>query len=301
MMPPAAASQLARDSVASKAVPEKQLANGGVDLGDVSLVCVESRRPALAVHALQRCLRQARFKECLLLSPQAPTLPEDIRHVPIAPITSVAAYSDFIVGKLGDYFTGEHVLIVQWDGFILDATRWDARFLDYDYIGAPWLDSARTVGNGGFSLRSRRLWDALRAVNPQSMHPEDACICIEYRSQLEAHGIRFAPPGLAELFSWEAPEPATPTFGFHGFFNFHRVMPEQELVEYIRMCDEGILFSVPARRLLKRAYRAGMLDAARAISARRMAGSRPMQLDAIKLKAFAALRRLSAATRPARR
>jgi hypothetical protein len=263
-----------------------------IDLGKVSLVCVETRRHALALHALEHCLQQARFKECLLLSPTAPAMPNGIQHVSIADINSVAAYSDFMVGKLGDYFAGEHVLIVQWDGFILDARCWDARYLNYDYIGAPWLDAARTVGNGGFSLRSRRLLDALRDLNPVSTHPEDACICIELRQPLEARGIRFAPSELAGTFAWEAPEPAQPTFGFHGFFNFHRVMPEPALIDYLRMCDDGILFSVPARRLLKGCYRSGMREAAREISRRRMRGPWKMKLDVIKLKLFARCRRL---------
>ncbi len=263
-----------------------------IDLGNVSLVCVETRRHALALHALEHCLQQARFKECLLLSPTAPTMPSGIQHVSIADINSVAAYSDFIVGRLGDYFSGEHVLIVQWDGFILDAKRWDARFLDYDYIGAPWPDAERTVGNGGFSLRSRRLWEVLREVGPESTHPEDSCICIEYRPQIEAHGIRFAPSGVAAAFAWETPEPEAPTFGFHGFFNFHRVMPEPALIDYLRMCDDGILFSVPARRLLKGCYRSGMHNAARVISRRRMSGPWSMKLDVIKLKLFAQCRRL---------
>ena len=263
-----------------------------IELGNVSLVCVETRRIGLAVFAMEQCLRKALFKECLLLSPHAPALPPGIRHVPIPDITSVAAYSDFIVRDLPNYFSGSHVLIVQWDGFILDARCWDARCLEYDYIGAPWPDPARTVGNGGFSLRSRRLWDALRDIDPVSTHPEDACICIEQRQALEARGIRFAPTELAGAFAWEAPEPAQPTFGFHGFFNFHRVMPEQELIDYLRMCDDGILFSVPARRLLKGCHRSGMRDAAREISRGRMRGPLKMKLDVIKLNFFARCRSL---------
>ncbi len=263
-----------------------------IELDDVSLVCVETRRVGLAVFALQQCLRKARFKECLLLSPHAPVLPQGILHVPIADITSVAAYSDFVIRDLPRYFTGRHVLIAQWDGFILDADCWDPRFLDNDYIGAPWPDAARTVGNGGFSLRSRRLWDALRDIDPVTTHPEDACICIELRQPLEARGIRFAPSELAGTFAWEAPEPAQPTFGFHGFFNFHRVIPEPALIDYLRMCDDGILFSVPARRLLKGCYWSDMRDAAREISQRRMRGPWKMKLDVVKLELFARCRRL---------
>ncbi|HTA65346.1 MAG TPA: DUF5672 family protein [Xanthomonadaceae bacterium] len=262
-----------------------------IDLREVSLVCVETRRHALAIAAMQRCMRQARFAECLLLSPQAPALPDGIRHAAIPGIDGIAGYSDFMVRRLGDCFGAKHVLVVQWDGFVLDAGCWDERFLDFDYIGAPWMDAQRTVGNGGFSLRSRRLCDALRELAPVSTHPEDLRICIDLRPQLEAHGVRFAPTALAERFAWEAPPPPFLTFGFHGLFNFHRVMSEHELVDFLRACDDDILYSVPARRLLKGAYATGFREAARAIHRRRMSGSPTMRLDALKLKAFALLRR----------
>lgn len=261
-----------------------------IELGTVSLVCVETRRHALAIAALQRCMRQASFGECLLLSPQAPALPDGIRHVSIPDITSIAGYSDFMVRQLGGCFAGKHALVVQWDGFILDAKRWNARFLDFDYIGAPWPDPQRTVGNGGFSLRSRRLCEALGRLQPASTHPEDLRICVDLRPQLESLGIAFAPSGLAETFAWEAPEPPFGTFGFHGLFNFHRVMPEADLIDFVDGCDDGILFSIPARRLLKNAYGSGMQEAARVIHRRRMTGSLKMRIDAMKLKSFARLR-----------
>jgi hypothetical protein len=261
-----------------------------IDLHNVSLLCVETRRIPLAIHAMQRCLQQASFKECLLLSPHADPMSEPVRHVPIPDIASVAEYSRFMVRELGAYFSGSHVLIVQWDGFITDACRWDPRFLEYDYVGAPWKDG--TVGNGGFSLRSRRLVDALRAMETPETHPEDDCICKRYRPELESRfGIRFAPLELARNFSWEAADPGHSTFGLHGFFNFHRALDESELIPYLQACDDAMLQSIPARRLLKNLYRSGQHAAAEKLAARRMAGPLVMKMDTLKLRAFAAVRR----------
>lgn len=259
-----------------------------IDLREISLVCVETRRAPLAIHALQRCLRQASFKECLLLSPHASVLPAPMKHVEIPDIASVAEYSHFMIKRLGEYFSGSHALIVQWDGFVTDARQWDPRFLEYDYIGAPWKDGS--VGNGGFSLRSRRLVDALRIMQTPETHPEDHCICHRYRAELQTRfGIRFAPLELARRFSWEASDPGHSTFGLHGFFSFHRALDEHELIAYLDECDEGILRSVAARRLLKNLYRSGKYAAARKLAAIRMAGPLPMKLDTFKLRAFAAL------------
>jgi hypothetical protein len=265
-----------------------------LDLAQVSLVCVETRRPELALFALQRCLRHARFGEARLLGARPRELPDGITHAPLENINSVADYSRFMVRELGAHFTGTHALVVQWDGFITDPARWDPAFLDYDYIGAPWPGQEPAVGNGGFSLRSRRLVDALAAMETPEVHPEDHRICELYRPQLERDfGIRFAPVDLAARFSWETGEPPGPSFGFHAFFNFHRVLDEDELLAYFDLCDTGILYSVPARRLLKQLYRNGMRRAADRLHALRMQGPLKLRLDALKLRAFARARTLT--------
>ncbi len=198
-----------------------------------------------------------------------------------------------MIRGLADYCLGTHALVVQWDGFVVHPECWDSRFLEYDYIGAPWHALGDAVGNGGFSLRSKRLLDALRQLDVPEPHPEDYRICVTHRAELESRfGIRFAPPDIAARFSWEAVEPPEPTFGLHGFFNFHRAMSEPALIEYLGLCDDAMLRTVEARRLLKNLYRASMRDAARELHARRMRGPLRMRLDAWKLRIFAALRRL---------
>ena len=94
-------------------------------------------------------------------------------------------------------------------------------FLKYDYIGAPWPHFAfHKVGNGGFSLRSRRLMQAVEPLLTQQdfLIPEDIVICRKYRRQLERDSsIKFAPVSVAEKFSQELSVRDHPTFGFHGY------------------------------------------------------------------------------------
>lgn len=262
-----------------------------IRLDRVSLLCVETRRPQLAIYAMERCLAHIDFGEALLLCPNPFPPHPRIRHVAIADIDSVAQYSDFMVRQLGDCFSLDHVLVAQWDGFVTDAGCWDDGFLGFDYIGAPWAKREVSVGNGGFSLRSRRLVDALRQIETPVTHPEDYCICSRYRPQLEQqHGIRFAPTEVASRFSWEEIVPSAPTFGFHSFFNFHRALSEPELLDYFDLCDDTLLRSIPARRLLKNLYRAGMQRAAAKLLQFRMRGPLSMKLDALKLRAIARMR-----------
>jgi hypothetical protein len=151
--------------------------------------------------------------------------------------------------------TTDYTLIVQPDGFAVNAEAWDPLFLEYDYIGAtwPWMWGGGPywhspfMGNGGFSLRSQKLFGALREVDIKwrvtdwahderlgsreyygltgeghRFLPEDLVICLWYRKILEAEwNIRFCPPDLANKFSVETVHPFTQywlgrSFGFHG-------------------------------------------------------------------------------------
>lgn len=263
-------------------------------LPDVSLVCLDTRYPELAVFAMQRCLDQARFGEAVLLTAADYVSPDPrIRVHPVAHLHGVADYSAFIVKSLGPHVTGSHVLVMQWDSFILDADAWDPAFLDYDYLGAPWPHRVPPVGNGGFSLRSRRLLDALQDPDIRDLQPEDYCICELYRGRLEGeHGIRFAPLALARRFSFELEAPQGPTFGFHGLFNFHRALPEPDLLAWLERAPAGLLRSMPGRRLVKNLIRAGRAAPARKILRVRARGGLKLRLDALKLGSLLAARRL---------
>lgn len=264
-----------------------------LDLPNVSLICLDTRHPNLAASAMGRCLDRAKFGEAVLLTGAGFISPDPRISVrPVDTLRNVADYSTFMVKHLHAHVACGHALIIQWDSFIIDEQAWDPAFLDYDYIGAPWPHRAEPVGNGGFSLRSQRLLEALTDPDIRELHPEDACICERYRKALEnRHGIRFAPLELARRFAFELEPPQGPTFGFHGLFNFHQALPADALDAWLAAAPPSLLTSVPARRLLKNLIRSNQPAAARRILQVRGQGPLPMKLDTFKLKGMLALRR----------
>jgi hypothetical protein len=191
----------------------------------VTLCAVTSVNVAATLRALEACLAQVKFQGCLLFTDAAVEIScPEIRVVKIDPLQSSGAYSQFILTELVRHIETSHCLLAQWDGHIIDAGRWRPDFLSYDYIGACWpqfLDG-HTVGNGGFSLRSKRLMEASLDPEFHAHHPEDLALCRTNRTWLESRGMRFAPPDLAALFSTERTGDLQRSFGYHGVFN----MPE---------------------------------------------------------------------------
>lgn len=223
-------------------------------LPGVTLCAATSVNVAATILALKQCLNLVEFADCLLLTDAAVGEPDPrISVTPIAPIASSADYSDFLLVKLIDYVSSPHCLIVQWDGFVLDADRWAPDFLDYDYIGAPWpqFSHGHDVGNGGFSLRSRRLLEACRDSRFHKSHPEDVAICRVNRELLEReHQIRFADRLTASRFAFERGPPDEPTFGFHGVFNMIPVLGPDRFWEVYRTLDDRRTAFVDYRRIM---------------------------------------------------
>jgi hypothetical protein len=84
----------------------------------------------------------------------------------------------FVLHELHHYIDSDFVLLVEWDGYIINPTAWTNEFLNFDYIGAVWghhKDGFR-VGNGGFSLRSRKLLLATREIPFDEELAEDELI-----------------------------------------------------------------------------------------------------------------------------
>lgn len=218
-----------------------------LDLSSITLLCVDTRSPDLAIWAIDRCLRQAHFAKAVLLTNLAAVRRRQpgVEYVQAPPIASTRDYSRLMLTGIAPHVVGSHALVIQWDGFILHPELWDPGFLDYDYIGAVWPQFPATpVGNGGFSLRSRRLIESLHDTRITVRHPEDKCICITNRRILESDfGIRFAPADVAERFAVER-TPWHPAFGFHGFFNFADALEPAELERFLEQlpvsCCGGI-------------------------------------------------------------
>jgi hypothetical protein len=208
----------------------------GRRIASTTLVCIDTDNPVLARAAVERSMRLCRFDRALCLS-DTDWAPPGAEWVPIERIAGFAAYNRLVLKELGPLIDTDHLLMIQYDGFVLDPARWDDGFLDYDYIGAPWRGHGQySVGNGGFSLRSRRLLEALRdpLIVPGAVN-EDAVICRDHRDHLEsAHGIRFADPATALRFAYETDDrPDGGSFGFHGVINAALVYHDEDPAFFI--------------------------------------------------------------------
>lgn len=139
----------------------------------------------------------------------------------------IQKYSKFCMSELNNYIDTEFCLLFQTDGFIINPHLWDNEFLNYDYVGAPWpkklgrrlLDPNKRVGNGGFSLRSKKLLEECQKLKSDFSN-EDMQICYIYKEILEKNNVKFCPIQLAAKFSLELNteynSDINKVFGFHG-------------------------------------------------------------------------------------
>jgi hypothetical protein len=159
-------------------------------------------------------------------------------------ISSFHEYNNLILKGIDPYINTDHFLIVQYDGFAVNRNMWDDNFLKYDYIGAPWphsTDGGINCGNGGFSLRSKKLSSILHNASDIQLDPlnsarknEDQIICRVYGDHLhQLHGINFAPFEVSSKFSFEKTKhPYIGTsFGMHAVWNIPIYLNEMETIE----------------------------------------------------------------------
>jgi hypothetical protein len=138
----------------------------------------------------------------------------------------ISDYSRFCLHNLYDNVDSDYCLIFQDDGFVLNPHLWDDEFLKYDYIGSPWPlyigwpEEGRQVGNGGFSLRSKKLLEYSKSLTSHSTENEDTYLLNSNRENLVKFGINIAPLDIARKFSVENPldddHNLDTCFGFHA-------------------------------------------------------------------------------------
>lgn len=213
-----------------------------LNLQNVSIVSINCLNPLESVKALKYSCKDIKFKDVFLLTDENIKV-AGVNTIIIDKLQGINAYSDFVL-RLNDFYNlidSEFVLIVQDDGFVVNAELWDNDFLNYDYIGAPWpaeqdwverQKSSRfmpigynQVGNGGFSLRSRKFLQLSSHFRECNGYGEDAFLCTVNYDYMINNGIKFAPVDLAKKFSYENPLENWSTqiefdgnkhFGFHG-------------------------------------------------------------------------------------
>jgi ADP-heptose:LPS heptosyltransferase len=214
-----------------------------IELPDVTIIIADTKNYGRAAYAIVKTLEQIKPAKTVWLTDIDYNHP-DVDVVKINPINSKAEYSEILIKRLSHYFTTYHCLVIQHDGYVINGDQWKDEYLEYDYIGAPWLypDTDRNVGNGGFSLRSHRLQTYMEYDSSiEIVEPEDEVIGRLYRRYLEnKYGLSYAPEDIADTFSYELRTPICKTFGFHGYFH----APYQETIMITREGAGGDVISL---------------------------------------------------------
>jgi hypothetical protein len=195
-----------------------------IDLPDVTVVAVDGVARELTYLALHRTLAQIKPAEVIFPEIELKTADE----------------ADACLWGICATVKTSHALVIQYDGYVLDDAMWKTEYLNYDYIGAPWPHEGLQIGNGGFSLRSKRMMRFLVEQDEFPLAtPEDAMICLNYKKDLEKEGFRWPPNHIAHQFSFERC-PKRRSFGFHGIYNLHKVMSLEKLTEWAKHANDYV-------------------------------------------------------------
>ena len=238
-------------------------------LPQVTLICVDTANPDLALRALNHSMRWISFGAAVLVTAPNHTLspPPGLQIVANETISTVRDYSRFMLRDLLPYVDTSHCLVVQWDGYVLDPTMWRDKFMEFDYLGPIWerfRNAPRCSCTGGFTLRSRRLLAALRDEEIQSEKPEDVCIALEYRDRLQdRYGIHYADFEIARQFAIEDLYERPSAFGFHGVHNLMCLLSDDELSEFLTHAPDNVFSGFRMRRFINQALKNHESDLAR--------------------------------------
>lgn len=222
-----------------------------LDLSRITLVAIDntSRIPN-TIRAIYTCIEQANFGHVKLITSKEIkdqyqiSLQQDGIDVEemIYTISQINEYNKYVLYELHNHVDSDYCLLIQDHAFIVNPEAWLDEFFEYDYIGSPWPYQENSyvtpfgehirVGNGGFSLRSKKLLevplkreipfdcttgDFYKHFNANNF-AEDGNICVHNRHMFIEEGCKFPPIEVAARFSYETSVPEnqglTP-FGFH--------------------------------------------------------------------------------------
>ena len=229
-----------------------------LELPDVTLVLVDTACHALSRMSLESSMEKVDFGDIVVFSDRQNTAPLGAMHVPVE-AHSIDDAMRLLWYHVPRYVVTSHVLVQQWDSWVVDPTAWDDKFLEYDYVGAAWgwHHGQYEVGNGGFSLRSAKLMrhiaDDQRSfvLFADKVQSEDDRICRTFRPELEVAGFRFAPVAVADQFSFERRRTACPKFGYHGMFNWPHVLNDVEIEIRMRCAPPYVKDSLHCRQMVE--------------------------------------------------
>ena len=187
-------------------------------LENVTLISLTSVKIDETIRAMQYSMRRIDFNKSILFTHEKPTeLPTQIEYIHVDKMNNVDDYNRIMLFELYKHIMTDYVLVIQWDGYVVNPCKWSKEFLNYDYVGAPWpaelgfrdLDGNLCQVGNGVSLRSRRIME-YPDKNELSWKPgenEDTYLCCMHKKEIENAGMRIAPLEIACLFSHERPIP----------------------------------------------------------------------------------------------
>lgn len=219
-----------------------------IKLDKVTLISLAAINFEKTIDAMIYSQSGIKFADSKLITPVKPSsLPSSIKWEASPPLRlrskGIDDYSKYFIYDIWKHVETEYCLVIQADGYVINPNKWRNDFLEFDYIGAPWpsvknsyLDpfgNSQRVGNGGFSLRSKKLletpkfidipWDVnkppYKHMNAESL-AEDGNICVHNKHLYQSNGCQFAPVEVAVNFSQELPVPESKgiiPFGFHKY------------------------------------------------------------------------------------
>lgn len=171
---------------------------------------------------LQRLCQVMQY--CEILFPKCPriffssdsSIKPSAMRIDMAKLSGMGDWNYFVNYMVPNHIRTDFAMSVHDDGFPICPELWEDRFLEYDYIGAPWPDGV--VGNGGFNIESKKLLELKLKISAAGAKrvASDEWICRKHRRWLERQGIRFAPANVALRFSTELVGRDLYSFGFHG-------------------------------------------------------------------------------------
>ena len=217
-------------------------------LNDITLVAVASTKIKQTIDALNYSTQSINFAEVCLITHENINTSTKINVKKIEELKSIKDWSKFIIFDLRNFISTKYILLVHWDGFVVNPRLWRNEFLQYDFIGSPWPkfkkifpqlaerfpEDKYRVGNS-VSIRSKKFLEIPTKINLNwnidgkiSNFHEDGYVCIQKRSELEKNGIVFAPFDLACNFGREytfAENKEIQPFIFHKWYAKNKNYP----------------------------------------------------------------------------
>lgn len=194
----------------------------------ITLICLSTDLPSESIKAIKHCYSVFPFFDSIKLLTSYSGRDDLIDIIKVDNVNNYNDYNKFMVESLDAYVDTDFCLIVQNDGYILNPQAWDDIFLTCDYIGAPWPWLGNICGNGGFSLRSKKILSLASKLKYVDGTPEDNVYCLNERNYFTSNGMVFSDALIGAKFSFEHPTgiPGTglfSSFGFHGKFHMNTV------------------------------------------------------------------------------